>query len=140
VATAAAAAATADAAVIAAPYHHHRRHQLLRTAVVQLPMPMPAGHHLYNKRAAGQLSGGGGGSGGNNNIGGHIGAGGDCGGILHGGVKGQRQPFFQRPPSFSRHAYAISLEQLMRWPSRERRTRRPSNSNSVSTRKPSRSP
>lgn len=93
-AAAAAAAAAADAAAVAAPYHH-RRHRLLRTAaVVQLPMPVPAGH-LYNKRGAGQAPGGGIISGGNNNINSHIGG----GGILHGGAKGQRQPFFQRLPS-----------------------------------------
>jgi len=90
---AAAAAAAADAAAVAAPYH--RRHRLLRTAaVVQLPVPMPAGH-LYNKRGPGQMPG----SIGNNNINSHIGVGGTAGGILHGGVKGQRQPFLQRLPS-----------------------------------------
>lgn len=88
---AAAAAAAADAAAVAAPYHH-RRHRLLRTAaVVQLPMPMPAGH-LYNKRGPGQIPGV---IGGNNNINSHIGG----GGIFHGGSKGQRQPFLQRLPS-----------------------------------------
>lgn len=93
-AAAAAAAAAADAAAVAAPYHH-RRHRLLRTAaVVQLPVPVPAGH-LYNKRGAGQAPGGGIVSGGNNNINSHVGG----GGIFHGGVKGQRQPFLQRLPS-----------------------------------------
>lgn len=93
---AAAAAAAADAAAVAAPYHHHRRHRLLRTAaVVQLPVPVPAGH-LYNKRGPiGQVPGGIG----NNNINSHIGVGGTSGNILHGGVKGQRQPFLQRLPS-----------------------------------------
>lgn len=91
---AAAAAAAADAAAAAAPYHH-RRHRLLRTAaVVQLPVPVPAGH-LYNKRGPGQVPGGIG----NNNINSHIGIGGAGGGILHGGIKGQRQPFLQRLPS-----------------------------------------
>lgn len=55
---------------------------------------MPAGH-LYNKRGPGQMPG----SIGNNNINSHIGVGGTAGGILHGGVKGQRQPFLQRLPS-----------------------------------------
>ncbi|RLU19592.1 hypothetical protein DMN91_008149 [Ooceraea biroi] len=59
-------------------------------------MPVPAGH-LYNKRGTGQIPGG---SGGNNNISGHIGGG---GGILHGGAKGQRQPFLQRLPSRIHH-------------------------------------
>ncbi|KYN30780.1 hypothetical protein ALC56_14591 [Trachymyrmex septentrionalis] len=57
---------------------------------------MPAGH-LYNKRPGpgGQVPGGIG----NNGINSHIGIGGTAGGILHGGVKGQRQPFLQRLPS-----------------------------------------
>lgn len=88
---AAAAAAAADAAAVAAPYHH-RRHRLLRTAaVVQLPMPIPAGH-LYNKRGPGQIPGV---IASNNNINSHIGG----SGIFHGGTKGQRQPFLQRLPS-----------------------------------------
>lgn len=63
--------------------------------MVQLPVPMPAGH-LYNKRGPGQVPGGGIG---NNNINSYIAVGGTGGGILHGGVKGQRQPFLQRLPS-----------------------------------------
>lgn len=90
---AAAAAAAADAAAVAAPYHHHRRRLLRTAAVVQLPVPVPAGH-LYNKRGPGQVPGGIA----NNNINSHIGVGGTGGGILH-GVKGQRQPFLQRLPS-----------------------------------------
>lgn len=91
-----AAAAAADAAAVSAPYH--RRHRLLRTAaVVQLPVPMPAGH-LYNKRGVGPIPGV---SGGNNNVNSaHIGSG---GGILHAGTKGQRQPFLQRLPSRIHH-------------------------------------
>lgn len=61
--------------------------------MVQLPVPVPAGH-LYNKRGPGQVPGGIA----NNNINSHIGVGGTGGGILH-GVKGQRQPFLQRLPS-----------------------------------------
>ncbi|KAL0119270.1 hypothetical protein PUN28_009690 [Cardiocondyla obscurior] len=56
---------------------------------------MPAGH-LYNKvRLPGQVPGGIG----SGNINSHIGLGGTAGGILHGGVKAQRQPFLQRLPS-----------------------------------------
>ncbi|KYQ55271.1 ELAV-like protein 2 [Trachymyrmex zeteki] len=56
------------------------------------------GYTLGNRvlqRGPGQVPGGIG----NNNINSHIGVGGTAGGILHGGVKGQRQPFLQRLPS-----------------------------------------
>ncbi|KAL6266791.1 hypothetical protein P5V15_003623 [Pogonomyrmex californicus] len=60
---------------------------------------MPTGH-LYNKRVPGHVPVGGIGS---SNINSHIGVGGSGvgagGGILHGGAKGQRQPFLQRLPS-----------------------------------------
>lgn len=64
--------------------------------MVQLPVPVPVpAGHLYNKRGPGQVPGGIG----NSNINSHIGIGSTGGGILHGGIKGQRQPFLQRLPS-----------------------------------------
>lgn len=86
-------AAAADAAAIAAPYH--RRHRLLRTAVVQLPVPVPG--HLYNKRMPGQVP-----NGGNNNLNSH-------GSILY-GAKDQRQPFLQRLPSRIRYDLTRAIE------------------------------